>query len=197
MPPRSHLIFLIHVSPDRIYDDMPHDLVLFSVASSANYAYRAIASFCKAVTLRDDERHENSLDSINETMPNAIADRMEQMQNPEAAAFRHGRVLPPPSHHKMTQSESEALQETIYSPWYSFHVCLNYVFPAHYKRAQTDSFSQRPDYINNMIRERVGIDGKVRPLEREEDVQACCMHPDDVGLIKECANHILQSRQSG
>ena len=36
-----------------------------------------------------------------------------------------------------------------------------------------------------MIRERVGIDGTIRPLEREEDVQACCMHPEDVGLIKE------------
>jgi hypothetical protein len=66
----------------------------------------------------------------------------------------------------LTQAECERLQHTIYTPWYPFH---------------------RPNYDNGMIRERVGIDGVVRPLEVEEDLQACCLHPDDVGLIKEGA----------
>ena len=37
-----------------------------------------------------------------------------------------------------------------------------------------------------MIRERIAIDGTVRSMEPESDLQACCMHPEDVGIIKEC-----------
>lgn len=36
-----------------------------------------------------------------------------------------------------------------------------------------------------MIRERVGIDGVIRSMELEKDIQACCMHSNDIGLFKE------------
>jgi hypothetical protein len=128
------------------------------MASSANYAYRSIASFCKSVTSNDDEKREPSLNKLEAT--SGLRD------GPNATMFGHGRFLPPPVMPALTEAECERLQETIYTPWYPFH---------------------RPDYHNGMIRERVGIDGVVRPMEREEDLQACCLHPDDVGLIKEGA----------
>jgi hypothetical protein len=54
---------------------------------------------------------------------------------------------------------------------------------------------KRPDYTDNMIRERVAIDGIVRDMEAETELQACCMHPEDVGIIKESASSFVDRRR--
>lgn len=107
--------------PRRVYDDMPHDLVLFSMANSANYAYRAIASFCKAVTTPEEERLPKSLEPIHELDPNAVG-RNDPLKEPQAALYQHGRILSPPSQRKLTPEQGHALQSTIYSPLHPFHV---------------------------------------------------------------------------
>jgi hypothetical protein len=45
-----------------------------------------------------------------------------------------------------------------------------------------------------MIRERVAIDGVVRAMEPETELQACCMHPEDVGIIKESVSSSVELR---
>jgi len=44
---------------------------------------------------------------------------------------------------------------------------------------------RRPPYVDNMVRERVGIDGVVRPMEAIESMPIFKLSPDDMGLIKE------------
>lgn len=43
----------------------------------------------------------------------------------------------------------------------------------------------RPPYVDNMVRERIGVTGVVRPLESQEDMDILKIDPEDVGLIKE------------
>lgn len=112
-PTRVHL---------QCYDDMPHDLVLFSMAGPAKFAYRAISSFCKAVTAPEAERLPNSLEPLEALNPRSVGEE-QFLQDPQAAMFRHGRLMQPPPHKKITPNESKRLQNTIYTPLHPFHVC--------------------------------------------------------------------------
>lgn len=107
----------VHV---QCYDDMPHDLVLFSMAGPAKYAYRAISSFCKAVTTPEAERLPASLDPIEDLNPSSVGTE-QFLKDPQAAMFKHGRLLAPPPHKKISASESKRLQDTIYTPLHPFH----------------------------------------------------------------------------
>ncbi|SGY34354.1 BQ5605_C002g01619 [Microbotryum silenes-dioicae] len=50
--------------------------------------------------------------------------------------------------------------------------------------ASTQPF-HRPDYVDNMVRERVSLTGVVRPMEPEEEVEVLKIPKDDLGLVKE------------
>lgn len=43
----------------------------------------------------------------------------------------------------------------------------------------------RPDYVDNMIRERVAIDGVVRTMEPVDQVEILKLDPEEIGLIRE------------
>ncbi|KAK4057569.1 hypothetical protein OIO90_001214 [Microbotryomycetes sp. JL221] len=43
----------------------------------------------------------------------------------------------------------------------------------------------RPDYVDNMIRERISLTGVVRPLEPEKDIDCLNLNPEDLGIVKE------------
>lgn len=43
----------------------------------------------------------------------------------------------------------------------------------------------RPPYIDNMIRERVAIDGVVRTMEPVDQVEILKLDPEEIGLIRE------------
>lgn len=42
----------------------------------------------------------------------------------------------------------------------------------------------RPDYTDHMIRERVSVQGRVRQLEPESELQGCQLKPEEIGVIK-------------
>ncbi|PLW09588.1 hypothetical protein PCASD_20257 [Puccinia coronata f. sp. avenae] len=44
---------------------------------------------------------------------------------------------------------------------------------------------RRPPFAQNMIRERVAVDGRIRPLEDEADIAILKLAPDDLGIIKD------------
>ncbi|KPV78435.1 uncharacterized protein RHOBADRAFT_10908, partial [Rhodotorula graminis WP1] len=108
----------------QIYDEVCHDLPLFSFTTPAKYCYRAMASFAKWVTTPAGEQ------------PGAVP----------SAGMR--------------------LPKTIYSGTQPFN---------------------RPDYVDNMIRERVSMTGVVRPMEPESEMSMLQLDPEDIGLIKEDA----------
>ncbi|KAH9819458.1 arylacetamide deacetylase [Melampsora americana] len=43
----------------------------------------------------------------------------------------------------------------------------------------------RPDYVENMIRERVGVNGKIRRLEDESQLKALSLNKESIGVIQE------------
>lgn len=43
----------------------------------------------------------------------------------------------------------------------------------------------RPPFVDDMIRERVGMNGDVRPLEPKESISILQIDPEELGLIKE------------
>lgn len=44
---------------------------------------------------------------------------------------------------------------------------------------------QRPPFVDHMIRERVAVDGKIRPLEDESEIAMLKLSPEDIGVIKD------------
>lgn len=44
---------------------------------------------------------------------------------------------------------------------------------------------QRPPFVDHMIRERVAVDGKIRPLEDESEIAILKLSPEDIGVIKD------------
>ncbi|KAM0793477.1 hypothetical protein ACM66B_000919 [Microbotryomycetes sp. NB124-2] len=63
-----------------------------------------------------------------------------------------------------TSKKLTNLEKTIYSSTQPFH---------------------RPDYVDNMIRERVGLTGVVRALEPENELECLKIDPEDLGVVKE------------
>ena len=43
----------------------------------------------------------------------------------------------------------------------------------------------RPEFVDGMIRERIGVTGVVRPLEPQEEMSIFKLDPEDLGLVKE------------
>ncbi|GAA5842996.1 hypothetical protein JCM3766R1_001656 [Sporobolomyces carnicolor] len=168
----------------QIYDDACHDLPLFSFTDTAKYCYRAIASFALFVTNPNEQESAaaftaepaNIDDSNGLLAPPPSADRPKQRtaslfssssrRHPTAP---HSRSSTSPSSRSSSSSSSKArrisnIDQTIYTGTQPFN---------------------RPQYVDNMIRERISITGIVRAMEPEREMQALTLDPEDLGLIKE------------
>ncbi|GAA6058704.1 hypothetical protein JCM10212_003392 [Sporobolomyces blumeae] len=146
----------------QVYDDACHDLPLFSFTDTAKYCYRAIASFAKFVTSPDSDKPGSNRSNVNHEN-GFLAPPIEQngLDLPPAAGSPSG------SRPSSTTGRSRRLsniEQTIYTG--------------------TEPFN-RPEYVDNMIRERVSITGVVRPMESEADIECLNLDPETVGLIKE------------
>ncbi|GAA6047205.1 hypothetical protein JCM3770_006950 [Rhodotorula araucariae] len=169
----------------QIYDEVCHDLPLFSFTTPAKYCYRAMASFTKWVTTPEGEQPQ-------EVSPTGMRLPVERDPgHPDGRSLRpseqHGTLSAPPSSTPASTRSAAAsgsgksrkekkarralpqipnLEKTIYSSTQPFN---------------------RPDFVDNMIRERVSITGVVRPMEPESEMSMLHLDPEDVGLIKEDA----------
>lgn len=166
----------------QIYDEVCHDLPLFSFTTPAKYCYRAMASFARWVTTPEGEQPQT-------VPPDGMRLPVERdPAHPDAASLHqpeHSGSVPSTSAPSVRSSAASArtngrkqrkkrtppapipdLEKTIYSSTQPFN---------------------RPDYVDNMIRERVSMTGVVRPMEPESDMSMLHLDPEDVGLIKEDA----------
>ncbi|GAA5905176.1 uncharacterized protein JCM6883_006308 [Sporobolomyces salmoneus] len=166
----------------QIYDDACHDLPLFSFTDTAKYCYRAIASFALFVTQTNEKDQQlpfsaepSSIDDSNGFLaPPQSNPALNPPKQRSASLFSsHSRSVParsstaPTSRSSSTSSKARRISnidQTIYTGTQPFN---------------------RPEYVDNMIRERISITGIVRPMEREEEMQALTLDPEDLGLIKE------------
>ncbi|GAA5946989.1 hypothetical protein JCM3765_002103 [Sporobolomyces pararoseus] len=167
----------------QIYDDACHDLPLFSFTDTAKYCYRAIASFALFVTKADTPTPQPpfsaepaSIDDSNGFLaPPSASNPSQAPKQRSASPFSHSsRTAKPrsstsPSSRSSSSSSSKArrisnIDQTIYTGTQPLN---------------------RPEYVDNMIRERISITGVVRPMEPEAEMQALTLDPEDLGLIKE------------
>ncbi|GAA5979277.1 hypothetical protein JCM5350_006951 [Sporobolomyces pararoseus] len=170
----------------QIYDDACHDLPLFSFTDTAKYCYRAIASFALFVTKDDTTTNKNeqvpafsaepaSVDDSNGFLaPPSVPNGNQAPKHRSASLFSHSsRTAKPrsstsPSSRSSSSSSKARRISNIDQTIYTGTQPLN-----------------RPEYVDNMIRERISITGVVRPMEPEEEMQALTLDPEDLGLIKE------------
>lgn len=168
----------------QIYDGVCHDLPLFSFTTPAKYCFRAMASFAKWVTtppgrtastvLPDDmelpvERDPSHPDAA------GLSARLSPMRAASLMAERNpvrggsGTGTPTSASTRTPQSQRSKsqirdLEKTIYSSTQPFN---------------------RPEYEDNMIRERVSITGVVRRMEPESEMSMLHLDKEDLGVIKE------------
>ncbi|GJN91644.1 hypothetical protein Rhopal_004667-T1 [Rhodotorula paludigena] len=159
----------------QIYDEVCHDLPLFSFTTPAKYCYRAMASFARWVTTPAGETPDT-------VTPDGMRLPVERDPNhPDATTLQTPQTSAPTSRapsvsgKKRSKDEKRSdppplpvrdLEKTIYSSTQPFN---------------------RPDYVDGMIRERVSITGVVRPMEPESEMSMLHLDPEDLGLIKENA----------
>ncbi|GAA5859683.1 hypothetical protein JCM1840_006408 [Sporobolomyces johnsonii] len=157
----------------QVYDDACHDLPLFSFTNPAKYCFRAIASFAKFVTAGPNEQAA-AVSSTDMELPverdpthpdaNGLLSPPSSQQNSTSALSVGSTSTSPTLPHTHKGKKVQNLEKTIYLGTQPFN---------------------RPDYVDDMIRERVSITGVVRPMEPQAEMQALTLDPEDIGLIKE------------
>ncbi|GAA5926587.1 hypothetical protein JCM3775_001058 [Rhodotorula graminis] len=166
----------------QIYDEVCHDLPLFSFTTPAKYCYRAMASFAKWVTTPAGEQP-GAVPSAGMRLPVerdpghpdgaslGTPDRGDSIPSTSAPSVRSTAASARTNGRKQRKKRMPLppipnLEKTIYSGTQPFN---------------------RPDYVDNMIRERVSMTGVVRPMEPESEMSMLQLDPEDIGLIKEDA----------
>ncbi|BGP52936.1 hypothetical protein JCM8202v2_000493 [Rhodotorula sphaerocarpa] len=150
----------------QIYDGICHDLPLFSFTGPAKYCYRAMASFAKWVTtpadrnVADGERNGSEPPSASAQPPRAASLRADET-GPRSPTSESGSRTPG---RRNSLPPIRDLDKTIYTSTQPF---------------------RRPEYVDHMIRERVSIDGVVRPMEPEDSMSMLHLEIEDLGVIKE------------
>jgi hypothetical protein len=168
----------------QIYDGVCHDLPLFSFTTPAKYCFRAMASFAKWVTtppgrtastvlpddmelpVEKDPSHPDAAGLRARLSPmraaSLMADRTSNRGGSGTSTPTSASIRSPRSQH--SRSQIRDLEKTIYSSTQPFN---------------------RPEYDDNMIRERVSITGVVRPMEPESEMSMLHLDKEDLGVIKE------------
>ncbi|GAA5980302.1 hypothetical protein JCM10908_001605 [Rhodotorula pacifica] len=167
----------------QIYDGICHDLPLFSFTTPAKYCFRAMASFAKWATTPPGRTASTVLPDGMELPverdplhPDAIGlsarppqSRAASLMTGHSTPRRSGSVTPNSASASTTSKprslpQIRDLEKTIYSSTQPFN---------------------RPEYVDNMIRERISITGVVRPMEPESEMSMLHLDKEDLGVIKE------------
>ncbi|KAK4055202.1 hypothetical protein OIV83_000482 [Microbotryomycetes sp. JL201] len=101
-----------------------------------------------------------------ETGPIMTTSNDSRVNGPSSESFPTSRPMASRSStvNSSTSKKMTNLEKTIYSSTQPFH---------------------RPDYVDNMIRERISLTGVVRALEPESELECLNLNPEDIGVVKE------------
>ncbi|KAK0191165.1 alpha/beta-hydrolase [Armillaria mellea] len=144
----------------QVFDGMCHVLTVFSFTDSAKYAYRSIAEFVRHVT-DDDEAHLNR-------------NPFPELHRPVSSVWSHDYELDP--HRRKRGSRFSRMKKTSGPP--ETQSADNIVDINMYKEG-----ADIPGIT--MIRQRVDILGKTRPMEEKEEIPALRIRPEEIGLVRE------------
>ncbi|KAF8165523.1 lipase/esterase [Crassisporium funariophilum] len=195
-PTRVHL---------QVFDGMCHVLTVFLFTRSARYAYRSIAEFIKHVSRYDEEHLErNPFPELHRPPDDIQPDSDPEMQkhkkhrglqkDKKSESGSNYKKLGQKSghqHHESSAQGSETSEINLYrrnERMTSSEVKNDQADTLHsISNASFVSFDNGTEDLPGvlMVRERVDIRGKVRPMEPQEDLQALKLKPSEIGIIKE------------
>ncbi|POW15673.1 hypothetical protein PSTT_01904 [Puccinia striiformis] len=192
----------------QVYDEMFHVLPMFSFLRPAKYCYRAIGSFCKFVTGAEGEDSTGKPRTPSqplrrmkpEVLKMAARYRAPARQpicrrgvtNPKKAVFTSKLTSPsahlptPPASPPAGQSGSDRKLPTIEPDTSTRHTLSEATLAELEHTIYHASYpDRRPAFVDGMIRERVALDGKIRPLEDEAELDILKISPEELGVIKD------------
>ncbi|KAF9821291.1 hypothetical protein IEO21_00899 [Rhodonia placenta] len=155
-PTRVHL---------QVYDGMCHVLTVFTFTDSAKYAYRSIAQFVRHVTTQSaDHLERNPFPELHVPPDEPVSDSEEDDESHSTSQ-------------RVTKNDEKTVEDKM---------------PIAISSSGTDRYRQNQEKAKEedlprviMLRERVDIFGKVRPMEATQEIEALHLEPSSVGLIKE------------
>ncbi|KAM0755605.1 alpha/beta-hydrolase [Meredithblackwellia eburnea MCA 4105] len=181
----------------QVYDDVCHDLPLLSFTTPAKYCYRAISSFAKFVTADQDASIPSPVSATGMHLPAELASSSADIPSGSSTPPSSSNTptspnflqLPTPNTAKSTSSDNSSTGSTR-SRALKFGSAGSKKSSKNVPDLSATIYSSlqpfnRPPWVDNMVRERIGIDGVVRPLEPAEELQAMQLSPEEVGLLKE------------
>ncbi|WFC96443.1 hypothetical protein MBRA1_003100 [Malassezia brasiliensis] len=141
----------------QVFDGQCHVFTMFMQTTAAKYAFRAMASFIKYVTGAP----------MSSTVPTSVPDYAEKWQFSSAAAAEYCPLPEEAARSAQPRRRRGVRAMPQQDNMYSGKVPL-----------------QRPAYQSDMIRERVDVNGKIRPMEPPGELSALKMPYEEVGLVK-------------
>ncbi|KZT13024.1 alpha/beta-hydrolase [Laetiporus sulphureus 93-53] len=179
-PTRVHL---------QVFDGMCHVLTVFTFTDSAKYAYASIAQFVKHVATQPADHLERNPFPELHIPPEELSDTDSEDD--------HNRERPPTKH--TVDSGEKVLKEAIPSARSGAEHFKHNEEKAkeEVKRGEVDQMPPGSEngVVDNgagkdiprviMIRERVGVSGKVRSMEPVEEIEVLRIPPELIGIIKE------------
>ncbi|KAK0468142.1 uncharacterized protein EV420DRAFT_1503082 [Desarmillaria tabescens] len=169
----------------QVFDGMCHVLTVFSFTNSAKHAYRSIAEFVRHVT------DSGEADLNRNPFP--------ELHMPAPSVWSHDYELDP--HRRNRGSRFSQMKKSGLWPKPEVQSSDNVRDPNLYKEGVQNSAKEIGRDITElrsvvetatvdapgvtMVRERVDIWGKTRPMEPKEEIAALRIRPEEIGLIKE------------
>ncbi|WFD45205.1 hypothetical protein MPSI1_003883 [Malassezia psittaci] len=151
----------------QVFDGQCHVFTMFMQTITAKYAFRAIASFIKYVTGAP------TCEPVHSTA-NHPSDQHDDWQYSSTAAAEYGPVSQQ-QENPIAQSKACSKPAMHQENLYSGKVPL-----------------QRPEYQAHMIRERVDVNGRIRPMEPASQMSAMQMPVEEIGQLKLSTYHRFQ-----
>ncbi|KAI0677037.1 alpha/beta-hydrolase [Trametes maxima] len=171
----------------QVFDDMCHVLTVFTFTESAKYAYRSIAEFVKHIT---DSSNEHILRNPFPELHRPPS-KIPESDSETEAATESSKIKRPRGPFGDKESGGERSDVQMYKP-------NEAIVEKEVQRGEAEQLSQHDtpsDTVHGdssqdipavfMIRERVDVLGKARPMEPVEEIEALRLKPYEIGLIKE------------
>ncbi|KAI0751533.1 alpha/beta-hydrolase [Daedaleopsis nitida] len=167
----------------QVFDDMCHVLTVFTFTEPAKYAYRSIAQFVKHVIDNSEDHLERNPFPELHRPPSAISDSQPMDGSSSDASTPLGKSHRTPKNPEKSDIDMYRVNEAVTEKEVE-HGHAEKV-PDHDGTANRSKGSGEDIPAVLMIRERVSVQGHVRPMEPAEEMDVLRIKPQEIGVIKE------------
>ncbi|KAH9942586.1 alpha/beta-hydrolase [Amylocystis lapponica] len=165
----------------QVFDGMCHVLTVFTFTESAKYAYRSIAEFVKHVTGHSAEHLDRNPFPELHLPPSDVSDSdsEDEAECHDHDVKRSPKPSTPTGVRRYKENEEKTKEEVNTGD-------AEKMPEADIEADDRSSKGSGKDISRViLIRERVDVFGHVRPMEPKEELEALCMPPGEIGIIKE------------